>query len=89
MKKLRNYIQWLRLKHAVKKANKFHNLTGYKYFGQNEDRSHQSERQCHKKHEGHEGQDPFVISRKIIVKNSVFYLLTSVYQFFVFLHVNS
>lgn len=31
MKKLRNYIQWLRLKHAVKKANKFHNLTGYKY----------------------------------------------------------
>ena len=31
MKKLRNYIQWLRLKHAVKKANKFQNLTGYKY----------------------------------------------------------
>ena len=31
MKKLRKYIQWLRLKHAIKKANKFHNLTGYKY----------------------------------------------------------
>ena len=58
MKKLRNYIQWLRLKHAIKKANKFHNLTGYKYFMHDEDRPHQGERQCQKMHKGHEEQDP-------------------------------
>ncbi|MCQ2317970.1 MAG: hypothetical protein MJZ90_03505 [Bacteroidales bacterium] len=31
MKKLKKLFQQLRLKHAIKKANKFHNLTGYKY----------------------------------------------------------
>lgn len=31
MKKLKKLFQVLRLKHAIKKANKFHNLTGYKY----------------------------------------------------------
>lgn len=31
MKKLKKLFQWLRLKHAIKKANRFHNLTGYKY----------------------------------------------------------
>ncbi|MBR4137823.1 MAG: hypothetical protein IKU05_05370 [Bacteroidales bacterium] len=31
MKKLKKLFQQLRLNHAIKKANKFHNLTGYKY----------------------------------------------------------
>lgn len=31
MKKLKKLFQALRLKHAIKKANKFHDLTGYKY----------------------------------------------------------
>ncbi len=31
MKKLKKIIAWLRLKRAIKKANRFHNLTGYKY----------------------------------------------------------
>ena len=31
MKKLKKIIAWLRLKRAIEKANRFHNLTGYKY----------------------------------------------------------